>query len=116
MMETLLIAAGVPSAMIGFCVWLLERRIQKRDEAEKEERKRRQKEADDRDDRREQFELHLLQSVNATATVAKATARAVQRIPDAHCNGDMTSALEYAEKVEKEQTRFMQKQGVSNLF
>lgn len=39
----LLIAAGVPSAIVAFCFWLLERRIQKRAEAEKIERARRQK-------------------------------------------------------------------------
>lgn len=42
----LLIAAGVPSAIVAFCFWLLERRIQKRAEAEKIERARRQKEQD----------------------------------------------------------------------
>ena len=31
----LLIAAGVPSAIVAFCFWLLERRIQERAEAEK---------------------------------------------------------------------------------
>ena len=40
----LLIAAGVPSAIVAFCFWLLERRIQERAEAEKDERARRQKE------------------------------------------------------------------------
>lgn len=39
----LLIAAGVPSAIVAFCFWLLERRIQERAEAEKDERARRQK-------------------------------------------------------------------------
>lgn len=115
-MEALLIAAGVPSAVIGVCVWLLKREIEKRDDREREERKRRQMEADDREERREQFEFHLLQSVSATAALAKATAKAVQRIPDAHCNGDMSAALDYADKVKKEQNKFMQKQGISNLF
>jgi len=84
-MEALLIAAAVPSAVIGVCVWLLKREIEKRDDREREERKRRQREADDREERREQFEFHLLQSVSATAALAKATAKAehISGPPDA---------------------------------
>ena len=38
--------------------------------------------------------------------LAEATAKAVQRIPDAKCNGDMHAALEYAQKVKHEQKDF----------
>ena len=47
---------------------------------------------------------------------AQATARAVQRIPDAHCNGDMHAALEYATSVKHKQKDFLTKQGVDALL
>ena len=42
----LLIAAGIPSAIVAFCFWLLEKRIQERAEVEKNERACRQREQD----------------------------------------------------------------------
>lgn len=116
MMESLLIAAGIPSAVIGLCMWMLERSIQKRDDADREERKRRQKEADDRESRREEFEFHVLQSVNASVALSEATAKAVQQIPDAHCNGDMSAALSYAQQVKHSQKEFMLRQGIKNVI
>ena len=40
------IAAGVPSAIVAFCFWMLERRIQDRAEVEKSDRARREKDQD----------------------------------------------------------------------
>ena len=53
--------------------------------------------------------------INALS-LSEATARAVQRIPDAHCNGDMETALEEEEKVKKEIQLFLAKQGVNNII
>ncbi len=36
----------------------------------------------------------------------------MQRIPDAHCNGDMKDALKYATDVKHKQKEFLAKQGV----
>ena len=44
-----LTAAGVPSALVGFCFWLLQRSLTRRAEAEDEERKKRQQETDERE-------------------------------------------------------------------
>ena len=52
------------------------------------------------------------QATLAAITLAEATARAVERIPDAHCNGDMHAALDYAEGVERKIRDFLQTQGV----
>ena len=54
--------------------------------------------------------------IMASNTLSEATARAVQRIPDAHCNGDMETALEEEEKVKKEIQLFLAKQGVNNII
>lgn len=53
--------------------WMLERRI---------ERREKQQEAAEK--AREEFETHLYESSIAAIALGEATARAVQRIPDAH--------------------------------
>jgi hypothetical protein len=100
-----IIAASIPSALTAFLFWLLEKKIEKR-ENEKEKR----------DEARKQLELTLVQSVNAALALSEATAKAVQRIPDAHCNGDIQVALEYADRVKHDQRDFLQKQGIDNIF
>ena len=108
----LIAAMGVPSAITGFCFSLLERKIEKRAEAEKEERQERQKKEDERERAREKSELCIINCVNASLALGEATAKAVQRIPDVHCNGDMKGALEYAQKVKHEQKDFLNEQAI----
>ena len=90
---------GLPSAVTGFCFWLLEQRIKKRDDEQKEAELKRQKKSDERDAQRKEYEICQLNMTAASMALAEATAQAVQRIPDAHCNGDMHKALDYAAKV-----------------
>lgn len=111
----LVAAMGIPSALIAFLFWNLERKIQARDKAEDEKRKRKEEEEKERDEQRQTFEVQLLQSINAAIALSEATARAVQRIPDAHCNGDMHEALEYATKVKHEQKDFLTARAVDAL-
>lgn len=114
--ETLLLAMSVPSAFTGFCFWMLERKIQERDKKDSELREQRQKQIDDKESAREQNLFLILQSVNAAIALGEATAKAVQRIPDANCNGDMHAALEYATKVKHEQKEFLTKQGIQSIY
>lgn len=122
---------GIPSAVtvaiVGFFVWLLERSIVKRETARAEEDVKREKarEAEEakleaertkQENSRKVFEKNLLASTNAALAVSEATARAVQRIPDAHCNGDMHAALNYAAKIKHEQRDFLAAQGIDNIF
>ena len=102
---TIIIAMGVPSAITGFCFWMMEKKIEKR-----------QKEQDKKDEARKQNEIIVLKGVNAAIALGEATAWAVQRIPDAHCNGDMHQALEYAEKIKHEQKDFLTEQGVEAIY
>ena len=97
-------AMGIPSAIMGIIVRRMEKRIAKRDEA---------REAKDK--AQEQLLLLIVQSNGAAIALGEATARAVQRIPDAHCNGDMREALAYATKVKHEQKDFLAKQGIHAL-
>ena len=58
----------------------------------------------------------MIKGTSAAIALGEATARAVQRIPDAHCNGDMHAALEYATRVKHEQKDFLTKQGIQAIF
>ncbi len=112
----IVIAASIPSALTGFCFWIIEQRIQKRAKKREDEEKERRKEEEKREKLREQQELLLVQGVGAAIALGEATAKAVQRIPDAHCNGDMHAALEYAAKVKHEQKDFLSRQGIEALY
>lgn len=101
----LLTLLGIPTAITAFCSWLLQRRITKREAQQ-----------DKREAAREKNEVLLIKSVGAAIALGEATAEAVQRIPDAHCNGDMHAALEYARKVKHEQKDFLTEQGVQSLY
>nr|DAL85276.1 MAG TPA: hypothetical protein [Caudoviricetes sp.] len=58
----------------------------------------------------------VIKGVGAAIALGEATAKAVQRIPDARCNGDMEGALEYAKRVKHEQKDFLTEQASENLF
>ena len=82
--ESVLIAC-LPSAITGFCFWCIEQKIQKQSKKLEKEEKQRREAQDKREKLHEQQELFLVQGVNAAIALGEATARAVQRIPDAHC-------------------------------
>ena len=109
-------AVCVPSAVVGFAFWALEKRLEKREKAEERKREDRQREIDEREKKRQENEYLTLRCVTAALALGEATARAVQRIPDAHCNGDMDAALSYATKVKHEQKEFIQRQGVESIY
>ncbi len=105
MLETILVSASIPSAVIAFCFARLNRKLAKRqEEAERKEEARRKNEA------------IVIEGVMAAITLGEATAKAVQRIPDAHCNGDMHAALEYATEVKNRHRDFIREQGVDALY
>lgn len=109
-------AAGIPGAVVGFIVWNLQQKILKRDKLREEDNLRYRKEREQKEADREQLELYLVESVNATVALSVATAKAVQRIPDAHCNGDMHKALKVAEGAQKNQESFLRKRGLQSII
>lgn len=96
---------GIPTAITAFCSWMLQRRITKRDVA-----------MEAREQAREKNEVLIIKGMGAAIALGEATAEAVQRIPDAHCNGDMHAALEYARKVKHEHKEFLTEQSVQALY
>lgn len=98
-------AAGLPTAITGLLVWWLKRHIDKKDHQREE-----------REKNTERLMLIIMQNSRATNVLATATAKAVQRIPDAHCNGDMTTALAEADRIQKEEKDFLMDQGIKHIF
>ena len=116
MFEQIFLAAGIPSALTGLLVWWLKRHIDKREQEAEERAAKERKLAEEREKNTEKLMLMIMQTSRATNVLAEATAKAVQRIPDAHCNGDMTAALERAAKIQKEEQQFLIDQGVKHIF
>ena len=104
-MNDLILAMGIPSSIFGLLIWWLKRYIDARD-----------KKAEAREKTVENLMLRMMKEIRATNVLAEATAKAVQRIPDAHCNGDMTAALALAEKIHKEEEQFVLDQGIKHVF
>ena len=100
-----LVAAGIPSAITGLFVWWLKVHIDKR-EAKREEKEK----------NTENLMLLIMRETRATNVLATATAKAVQRIPDAHCNGDMTDALQKASDIQNIEKDFLFDQGIKHIF
>lgn len=116
MLEQILLAAGIPTALTGLLVWWLKRHIDKKDKEAEERAEKERKLAEEREKNTEKLMLMIMQTSRATNVLAEATAKAVQRIPDAHCNGDMTAALERAAQIQKEEQQFLIDQGVKHIF
>ena len=111
-----IVAMSLPAAITGFIVWNFERKISARDRKRDEKEKVMREKAKEREEAREMLELCIVESNQAAIALAEATARAVQRIPDAHCNGDMHAALKYAAEVKHRQKEFLSKQGIKALI
>lgn len=103
--NTFIAAMGIPSAICGLLVWWFKKRIDARDAHN-----------DEREKNLEKLMLMIMQTSRANNVLAVATARAVQRIPDAKCNGDMTAALEEAAQLQAAEKDFLVEQGVKHIF
>lgn len=96
---------GIPTALTGLGIWWLKRKI----EANERDRK-------ERENNLESLILMMMQTTRANTVGITAIARAVQRIPDAKCNGDMTSALNKMEQIQKEEKDFILEKGIKYIF
>lgn len=107
-METLkiiLTAAAIPSAVIAFCFWLLQRRITKNEE--KREEKIRQQES---------LQMVILDGLNGCIRLSRASAIALKRIPDAHANGDITAALQDIDDTIQRQRKLLTEAGLQHIL
>lgn len=97
--------ALIPTTVMGLIAWHYKRRVEKAEKAHAEI-----------EASKEQHEFMIVQATWAAIALSEATARAVQRIPDAKCNGDMKKALEYAERVKHDQKDYLARQGIHALY
>lgn len=102
MLETIVIAAGIPSALLGFALWYLKRHITK-NEAKRDEQQK----------NLESLVLMMLQSTRANSILCKATAEAVR---DGHCNGNMTAAIEAVDKAAAAEKEFLLDKSIRYIF
>lgn len=91
-----LLAACVPSAIIGLIVWRLERKMDQRFKAQEQH---------ERD--REEYEVLSIQATRASIALGEATALALK---NGHTNGETEAALEYARSIKHQQTDFLTRQ------
>jgi len=102
LIAAILIAMSVPSAFTGFCFWMVERKIDKREKAREK-----------KESAREKNECLMIKGIGAAIALGEATAHAIR---DGKCNGEMSAALDYAQKVKHEQKDFLTEQGVGSLY
>ena len=88
-------SAAVASAVVGVFV----RRIEKK--------------MADREKSRRDFELFEVRTLLAVTSLCEANALALQH---GKCNGETHAALEYLQKVKREQKEFLVKQGIEHIF
>lgn len=102
MFETIILAAGIPSAIFGLLIWQFKRHVEERDRKQEE----RQKNLED-------LVLMMLQSTRANSILCKATAEAVR---DGHCNGNMTAAIEVVDKAAQAEKEFLLDKSIKYIF
>ena len=97
-----IISMSIPSAVTAFCFWMIQKKITNRDNKR-----------DELDKARKKNEFLLIRGIGAAIALGEASAIAIR---DKKCNGEMSTALEYAQKVKHEQKDFLTEQGVENLY
>lgn len=102
MLEAIIIAAGIPSAMFGLAIWFFKRRIEERDQKH-----------DEQLHNMEQLILMMLQSTRANTILCKATAEAVR---DGHCNGNMSAAIDVVDKAAAAEKEFLLDKSIKYIF
>lgn len=103
-LKIILTAASIPSAVIAFCFWLLERKIAKNEE--KRETKIKQQ---------EDLQMVILEGLNGCMRLSRASAVALKRI-DPHANGDITSALQDIDDTMQRQRKLLTEAGLQHIL
>ena len=101
-LQTLILAMSIPSAVTGFCFWLIEEKIKKQ-----------QKETEEKEKIREKSEVLIIKSVMASISLGEATATAIK---NGHANGETEAALQYAREIKHEQKDFLTEQGIRGIY
>lgn len=95
----ILVAIGLPTAVVSTLVGIMFRRIEKKMDSEKQARK--------------DFEMFQVKSLTATMGLCEANAIALQ---NGKCNGETHKALAYMQEVKREQRNFLIDKGIEHIF
>ena len=90
---------GLPSAIIGFLMNRLAKKIEASEKAKEK-----------KEETRVEYETMMIELTMASLSLAEATAQAVKNIPDAHANGEITSALGWSKEIKNKYHQFSRKQ------
>lgn len=96
---------AIPSSITGLFVWWVKKKLDQQEERQLE-----------REKNQEKLMVMMMNSTKANSIGIQAVARAVQRIPDAHANGDIDSAIEEMNNLQKEEDNFLTEQGVKHIL
>ena len=98
----LIVAMSIPSAITGFCFWMLQKHLEKRE-----------KRQDEKEAAREKNEILMVKSIGAAIALGEATATALK---NGHANGETEAALQYAREIKHEQKDFLTEQGIRGIY
>ena len=110
----LIVAIGVPSTVMAYIFHRFEKRQDKKEQ-----------EVEEKTDKQERLQIIILDTLNANIELSEATARAVQRIPDAKCNGripdakcngDMHAAIDKIKVMKDRQNELIEEQGIKHIM
>lgn len=101
----ILILFAIPSSVSGLFFWWVKKKIDQQEERQLE-----------REKNQEKLMVMMMNSTKANSIGIQAVARAVQRIPEAHANGDIDSAIEEMNKLQKQEDNFLTEQGVKHIL
>lgn len=114
------VLCAIVAAVSAIIVGVINALAQKKSKKELSEEMRRNKEERlirdiEKEKAHKEFQFNIIKGMMASLKLSEATAKAVKRIPDAHCNGDMDSALAEEAKSKKEIEAFIAHQGIENI-
>jgi hypothetical protein len=101
-----LIGIGIPGAIVTAIVGFMVRKIERRMDEERNLRL-------EQDKARKQFEKFQARGLSATMALCEANAIALQ---NGKCNGETHRALDYMQRVKYDQRDFLTSQGIDHIF
>ena len=96
---------AIPTSITGWVVWWVKKKLDQQEERQLE-----------REKNHEKLMVMMMNSTKANSIGIQAVARAVQRIPEAHANGDIDSAIEEMNKLQKAEDNFLTEQGIKHIL
>ncbi len=108
-----IIASVIAAVVPTLAMFLFQHTYKKNDERREKKAEQAREERRQADARHQEWEGHILQSVNASLALGEATAEAIKT---GKANGEVTAALKYAQDVKHGQRDFLAKQGIKNIY